>query len=444
MGVVSYPHVLNCTNSLKNAIIMKTVIIFTLLLLYGGLLAVSKELCSMHRAARDSTRTGNYIVQLHDNVSESSFNRTIERAVSLSQNKRLYMVVRYIEKAFVVNLNYYTALEICHWKEVKSVEEETEVVGAQDINLSWYLDELDQGPNHLKDHQYRPIGTGSGIDAYILDSGINYDHEDFENRAKYPSYDPMDQYYSDQPPRYGSDCQGHGTHVASLLGGKRFGSAKKVTLFSVRVLNCYNAAPWSVVIDGMDHVMKLINKRKRPSIVCMSLGGPTQPAADEAVKRLAELGVIVVVAAGNNKGDACIRSPAGSPHVITVGATNSTYGLYWRYSGTNYGSCVDIFAPGEFIEAAGMDCNNCTRILSGTSMATPLVGGIAAILLQDQPLLTPSDMKQLLVSSSLTDIIDFNSLTPEQSTITPNKFLNIKGQYAYYCIYDIVNDTKVV
>lgn len=243
----------------------------------------------------------------------------------------------------------------------------------------------------------------------------------------------MDHYYNGNFPRqYGRDCNGHGTHVASLLGGARHGSAKRVTLLSVRVLNCFNTAPWSVVIDGMDYVARLIVERKRPSIVSMSLGGSQQISANEAVKRLAELGVHVIVAAGNNKDDSCHYSPSGSSYAITVGATNSSYGLYWRvFTGTNYGSCVDIFAPGMDILAADMKCNNCTRFLTGTSMATPLVSGVAAILLEEHPLLTPAEMKSLLREKAQNGIIDFGSLSNKQLGITSNKFLNVLGKKSY-------------
>ena len=405
----------------------------------------SAELCSMHRSTRDAKRTGNYLIQLHDNVTESGFNSTLERAVKLSQNKRVYVVVRTIEKGFALMINRYVAqqvrviytltmmhlisLQICHWPEVKSVEEETEAVGAQDQSLVWHLDHLDQiiATNSTRDYQYQPVGTGYGIDAYVLDSGIKYSHQEFENRAKYSGYDPVDQYYSQYnwKLRHGNDCHGHGTHVASLLGGAQYGAAKRVTLFSVRVLNCFNAAPWSVVLDGMDHVVKMVLKRKRPSLVSMSLGGNHQPMVNEAVKRLVDLGVVVIVAAGNDNSDSCQFSPSGSPYAITVGGTNSSSALYWA---TNYGSCVDIFAPGVSILSADKECDNCTKFLSGTSMATPLVSGVAAILLEKQPLLKPSELKELLKETALKNSLDFGLLVnDEQLAGTPNHFLNIMG-----------------
>ena len=239
----------------------------------------------------------------------------------------------------------------------------------------------------------------------------------------------MDEYDTGNPRRNGKDCEGHGTHVASLLGGRRFGTAKNVNLYSVRVLNCFNSAPWSVVIDGMDFVAKFASQRKRPAVVCMSLGGAFQPSANEGVKKLHEMGITVVVAAGNGKRDACTQSPASSPYVITVGGTNSTDQLYWHeFSGTNYGSCVDILAPADHILGADYSCNNCSRYLSGTSMSTPLVGGIAALYLQEQALLTPDDVKTMLIENAANDIIDFSNLSDEQRGTTANKLLQIPGK----------------
>ena len=316
---------------------------------------------------------------------------------------------------------------------VNHVEEEQMAYGSQDPSLPWHLDRIDQKIGNLLDHQYNPQNTGEGVDVYVLDTGINYDHEEFERRAKYGGYDAVDDYYDDDPPQKGRDCHGHGTHVSSLAGGKTFGTAKKVNLYSVRVLDCHNFAPWSVVLAGMDYVAKRIVEKKRPMVVVMSLGGAYQPAANEAIKKLSQLGAIVVVAAGNGKTDACGTSPASSEYAITVGATNRTDDLYWKGSGTNYGKCVDIFAPGESILGANHTCTNCTKLLSGTSMATPMVAGIAAMYLQDQPLLNMSDVKKKLQNESVTDAIDFASLVNDEAkATTTNIFVQAQGNQLMY------------
>ena len=270
---------------------------------------------------------------------------------------------------------------------------------------------------------------GKGVDIYILDTGISFAHKDFEHRAKFSGYDPVDSFSSQGKPRKGRDCHGHGTHVASLAGGKSFGAAKHATLYSVRVLQCNNAAPWSVVLDGLDHVAEMVMKRKRPSVVSLSLGGGFYNSVNTAVEALEKMGVVVVVAAGNEKTDACSRSPAGSPAVISVAATDADNHAYWTDSsyGTNYGSCISLFAPGKSVIGANFSCDNCTRYLSGTSQAAPLVSGVAAILLQKAPMLLPSEVKQRILNLSLVDAVNLTVLPDEFRQQTANRLLHIPG-----------------
>lgn len=310
------------------------------------------------------------------------------------------------------------------------IEEETFAVGEQNPDLPWHLDQLDQlAGSERYDHQYQPIGTGEGVDIYILDTGINFAHTDFEYRAKFSGYDPVDNYDAEEEPLQGQDCHGHGTHIASLAGGRMYGVAKKATLYSMRVLQCNNAAPWSVVLDGLDHVARMIMMRKRPSVVSLSLGGSFYSAINTAVEHLHKMGAVMVVAAGNGKSDACARSPASSPLVITVGATDEENHLYWSESayGTNHGPCVTLFAPGKYIVAADFSCQNCSKYLTGTSMATPLVSGVAAILLQRAPILSPLEVKQHIMNLSLVDAINFTVLSDEFRQQTSNRRLWIPG-----------------
>lgn len=310
---------------------------------------------------------------------------------------------------------------------VDHVEEEGMVHGDQQVDLSWYLDRLDQMSSPIKlDYQYQPIGSGEGVDIYVLDSGINRDHMEFERRAK-SVYDAVDNHYTNLPKQNGRDCHGHGTHVASLAGGVRYGAAKKANIMSVRVLNCNNAAPWSVVLEGLDHIAGVIPARRKPAVVSMSLGGRSQPAADEAVNKLQLMGIPVVVSAGNDRGDACHRSPAGAAGAITVSATNISDGLYY---GSSMGECVDLFAPGNRILAAGHHCNNCTRRLSGTSMAAPLVSGVLAVYLQREPYLSVDDLLQRLINDSLKDVISFEGARLPLAAVTPNRLLQVPGKCA--------------
>ena len=314
---------------------------------------------------------------------------------------------------------------------VDYIEEEGFAEGMQ-LDIPWHLDRLDQ-IEPLLDHSYSPIGDGSGVDVYILDSGINYSHEEFESRAKYSGRDPTDEHnlFNEDTvaltQQFGQDCHGHGTHVASLCGGKTFGSAKNVRLHSVRVLGCNNAGPWSVVLAGLDFVVGLAEKTNRPSIISMSLSGLYFYLMDIAVTRTVSNGVHVIVAAGNGNDDACLLSPASNSLAITVGGSREGDGLYTLGPGTNFGGCIDFFSPGERILAADRSCNNCSIVFSGTSMSTPLVSGLAAIILGKEPLLTPFNLKNRLIKESIKGVLNFAGMPGEYLERTPNRLVNVQG-----------------
>ena len=253
-------------------------------------------------------------------------------------------------------------------------------------------------------------------------------------------YDPYDAFNQRKGlhsiPRQGQDCHGHGTHVASLCGGKTFGAAKKVTIYSVRVLSCENSAPWSVVLDGLDFVSQIIPRRMKPAIVTMSLSGLYHESVNEAIKELHQKNIPVITVAGNGETDCCSRSPASSPHTITVAGTRIGDGLYRIGKGTNFGRCVDIFAPGELILGANYLCKNCSKLLSGTSMAAPIVAGIAAIHMSRKPLMTPAQIKERLINDSLKGVVDFRGMPENYHSLTPNRLVHLPGMY-HVCLRSI-------
>jgi subtilisin family serine protease len=259
-------------------------------------------------------------------------------------------------------------------------------------SATWGLDRTDQRDLPLST-TYTYINTGTGVTAYIIDTGIRFAHSQFSGRAT-SGFDAVDGGSAD-------DCNGHGTHVAGTVGGSTYGIAKNVSLVAVRVLDCRGSGSWSGVIAGMDWVA---DNAAKPAVANMSLGGGASTAVDNALKNLIAKGVTVGVAAGNgNRGgkaqDACGYSPARVPEAITVGATTSTDA---KTSWSNYGTCVDIFAAGSSITSAWYTSNTATNTISGTSMATPHVVGVAALYLQSNPGAAPSVVASALSTNATT------------------------------------------
>ena len=209
------------------------------------------------------------------------------------------------------------------------------------------------------------------------------------------------------------------------------------------MLNCQSNAPWSVVLDGLDHVMKMSAKRKRPTVVNLSLGGGYQRSVNNAVQKLSEAGVVVVVAAGNDAGNACLTTPASSSYAITVGGTDKSNILY---TSSNIGPCVDIFAPGVFIQGAHYKCSDrsveypdevredaCTYVLSGTSMASPLAGGVVAGFLEEWPLMRPGEAKTLIKEKGRRGAIK------RLRVGSPNLFISTNGKPTYTLNYSMTS-----
>jgi subtilisin family serine protease len=266
-------------------------------------------------------------------------------------------------------------------------------------NATWGLDRIDQRALPLN-QTYTYTATGQGVKAFIIDTGVRTTHNEFGNRAQ-RGYDAFG--------GNSEDCNGHGTHVAGTVGGTTFGVAKNVTLVGVRVLDCNGSGSWSGVIAGMDWVAA---NASGPSVANMSLGGGGSAAIDDAVARMYNAGVPVIVAAGNGdfrgrEANACNYSPARAPRAYTVGATTNTDS---KTSWSNYGDCVDIFAPGASITAAWHTSNTATNTISGTSMASPHVAGVAALYLQSNPSAGPQAVYNFLSSSSTKNIVN-NSRT---------------------------------
>ncbi len=257
--------------------------------------------------------------------------------------------------------------------------EQDQTVHAVDTqtNAPWGLDRVDQRSGRDGDYTYN--ATGSGVNAYILDTGINTSHNDFGGRAV-AAFDAFNDGQN------GQDCNGHGTHVAGTVGGSTYGIAKASTLYAVRVLDCSGGGTMSGVVDGVDWVAA---NHQPPAVANMSLGGGASTALDNAVSNAVSDGILVVAAAGNENTDACTKSPARVSSALTVGSTTSSD---QRSSFSNYGSCVDIWAPGSDIPSAWYTSNTAVNTISGTSMAAPHAAGVAALYLQSNSSASPSDV----------------------------------------------------
>mmetsp|Transcript_2402 Transcript_2402/g.4041 ORF Transcript_2402/g.4041 Transcript_2402/m.4041 type:complete len:1445 (+) Transcript_2402:190-4524(+) len=251
------------------------------------------------------------------------------------------------------------------------------------VASSWGLDRIDQEPTS-GDGQYNYWAAGTNTRVYVLDTGIRVSHGDFGGRAlpgwsaECPSLTNCNSNWVFEGVIDDSSsmtCSGHGTHCASTIGGTQYGVAKETTLIAVQVLSCGGSGSYGGVIAGIDWAVVDAKKHGVPSVISMSLGGPTSNAVNQAVNGAHRQGVSVVVAAGNNNGNACYKSPASATDAVTVGATDdSDKRAYF----SNYGECVDIFAPGVDITAAWSRSDNDIKTISGTSMACPHVAGAVA------------------------------------------------------------------
>ena len=257
-------------------------------------------------------------------------------------------------------------------------------------NPPWGLDRIDQRSLPLNG-RYTYTLNGAGVHVYIIDTGIRRTHTEFTGRIG-AGYDTIDGGAPD-------DCNGHGTHVAGTIGGTTYGVAKGATLHGVRVLDCQGGGYTSGVIAGIDWVTA---NHVKPAIANMSLGGGASALMDAALRNSVAAGVLYVVAAGNENANACNSSPAREPQAITVGAINSNDQRAWF---SNYGACLDIFAPGVNILSAWHTSDTANSVISGTSMASPHVVGVAALFLQSSPFASPATSASNIISAATNGIV---------------------------------------
>ncbi|MFG1885845.1 S8 family serine peptidase [Micromonospora sp. NPDC049102] len=314
-------------------------------------------------------------------------------------------------RGFEITAGAKAAARIAAHPDVAYVEQNhtVRISGTQPNPPSWGLDRVDQR-NLPLDSSYTYPNTATNVHAYIVDTGINFSHNDFGGRAA-SGYDAVDGGSAD-------DCNGHGTHVAGTVGGSTYGLAKGVQLVGVRVLNCSGSGTNAGVIGGIDWVTANAIK---PAVANMSLGGSANSSLDTAINNSISSGVTYAVAAGNGNAlgvrqNACNYSPARVASAITVGATQNNDAAA---SFSNFGTCVDILAPGVDITSAWYNSNTATNTISGTSMASPHVAGAAALALSANPSWTPQQVRDYLVNNSTPNVVT------NVGTGTPNQLLYV-------------------
>jgi serine protease len=335
-----------------------------------------------------------YIVVLKSGVArapgEAGWQPTIEAVAqdfALVYGMRVERVYSRVLSGFAGKVDRTSLMRLLQDPRVEFVEEDGYVwASATQNNATWGLDRIDQRDLPLST-TYTYNTTASNVRAYIIDTGIRASHNEFSGRV-------LSGYSAISDGRGTDDCNGHGTHVAGTVGGSTYGVAKAVRLVPVRVLDCQGSGTNSGVIAGVDWVTQ---NHVKPAVANMSLGGGASSALDTAVNNSINAGVTYVVPAGNDNQNACNYSPARVANAITVGSTTSSDD---RSSFSNYGSCLDIFAPGSSITSAWYTSNTATNTISGTSMASPHVAGVAALYLANNPSATPSQVANAIINAA--------------------------------------------
>ena len=364
------------------------------------LASVERESAPLHYAASGRGIEGSYIVVLNEGADPRSV-----AAVAGVQPGHVYTAAL---NGFSATLNAGQLNALRHNPAVAYVEQDqvTELNITQS-GATWGIDRIDQRNRPLSG-TYTYNTTASGVYAYIIDTGVRATHSEFRNTDGTTRAQNV---YNATGDGNASDCNGHGTHVAGTVGGKTYGVAKAVRIRAVKVFTCSGGSANSTIIAGIDYVTA---NHVKPAVANLSLGGGASQATDDAVNRLSNAGVFVAVAAGNENVDACTRSPARASTVTTVASSTSTDA---KSSFSNWGTCVELYAPGSSITSAWYQTDTQTNTISGTSMASPHVAGVGALYKAVNGDQSYSTVRTWIINNATTGVITGNP------TGTPNRLL---------------------
>jgi subtilisin family serine protease len=381
----------------------------------------SAAFAPLHRASQDPIK-GSYIVVFSSNSTTLEDDLAFIQQTHGVEYQHTYSLTI---KGFAAKLSAVQLMNVRSHPNVAYVEEDGIARALQGTcsittGADWGLTRVAKREIELNGDYFYPDHSAATIDSYIIDTGIYTQHTDFEGRA-------IQAFKSDNnwP---STDDNGHGTHVASTVGGAKYGVARKVQLIGVKVLNAGGSGSWAGVISGVEFSVSSKNSRGRPSTANMSLGGGKTVALDQAVNAASRSGVFVVAAAGNSNADACNFSPAGADDVISViatdiGARDNDEQEDVRSYFSNFGTCTHVCAPGSDILGAWIGNPTATRILSGTSMASPHVCGVASLLLHENPSHDIDSLKAAVVGRATINKINFNCGGRAACDASPNLLL---------------------